>query len=407
MSEPRTDAKICGMGHSMKRKEDPRFIRGQGRYIDDHVLPGMLYMDIVRSPYAHARIKKIDTSKALKIPGVLAVIDGPTLAKYNLHWMPTLSSDTQMVLPIDEVMYQAQEVCAVIATERYIAADGVDAVEVEYEPLPVMVDPFKSLAPGAPILRKDKKDKKDNLAFHWEAGDKADTDRALAASDVVVSENVYLPRIHVASMETCGCISDFDTAQGKLTVYMTTQAPHAVRTVLALVAGHVGLSEEKIRIVSPDIGGGFGGKVPVYPGYVIAIAASGALAASIVLRPITLNTGSHFRSASAGPAQTMTSCPAAEISRDPACVWSLSAETCSARSSSTGLLSLIALTAPPRAMRFFCCARAARGASAERPRASAAARVRTARLRGIGSPVARSAQHSAGAAAVLDRRAGA
>src|SRR6267378_5461003 len=274
MSEPRTDAKICGMGHSMKRKEDPRFIRGQGRYIDDHVLPGMLYMDIVRSPHAHARIKKIDTSKALKIPGVLAVIDGPTLAKYNLHWMPTLSSDTQMVLPIDEVMYQAQEVCAVIATERYIAADGVDAVEVEYEPLPVMVDPHKSLAPGAAVLRKDKEGKKNNLAFHWQAGDKADAERALAASDVVISENVYLPRIHVASMETCGCIADFDTAQGKLTVYMTTQAPHAVRTVLALVAGHVGLSEERIRVISPDIGGGFGGKVPVYPGYVLAIGAS-------------------------------------------------------------------------------------------------------------------------------------
>src|SRR6266480_3988514 len=274
MSEPRTDAKICGMGHSMKRKEDPRFIRGQGRYIDDHVLPGMLYMDIVRSPHAHAKIRKINTEKALKIPGVLAVIDGPTLAKYNLHWMPTISADTQMVLPIDEVMYQAQEVCAVIATERYIAADGVDAVEVEYEPLPVMIDPHKSLAPGAPVLRKDKKDKKDNLAFHWEAGDKADAERALAASDVVASENVYLPRIHVASMETCGCIADFDTAQGKLTVYMTTQAPHAVRTVLALVAGHVGLSEERIRVVSPNIGGGFGGKVPVYPGYVVAIAAS-------------------------------------------------------------------------------------------------------------------------------------
>src|SRR6266446_1653063 len=112
------------------------------------------------------------------------------------------------------------------------------------------------------------------LAFHWEAGDKADAERALATADVKVSENIYLPRIHVASMETCGCIADFDSAQGKLTVYMTTQAPHAVRTVFALVAGHVGLSEEKIRIVSPDIGGGFGGKVPVYPGYVIAVAAS-------------------------------------------------------------------------------------------------------------------------------------
>jgi len=274
MSTPRTDAKICGMGHSMKRKEDPRFIRGKGNYVDDIKLPGMLYMDIVRSPYAHARIKKIDTSKALKIPGVLAVIDGPTLEKYKLHWMPTISADTQMVLPTDEVMYQAQEVCAVIATERYIAADGADAVEVEYEPLPVTVDPLKSIAPGAPLLRKDKKDKKDNLAFHWEAGDRADTEKALQASEVVAEQYVYVPRIHVASMETCGCVADFNSAEGKLTVYMTTQAPHAVRTVFALVAGHVGLSEERIRIVSPDIGGGFGGKVPVYPGYVIAVAAS-------------------------------------------------------------------------------------------------------------------------------------
>jgi carbon-monoxide dehydrogenase large subunit len=262
------------MGHSMKRKEDPRFIRGKGNYVDDVKLPGMLYMDIVRSPYAHAKIKKIDTSKALKIPGVLAVIDGPTLEKYKLHWMPTISADTQMVLPTDEVMYQAQEVCAVIATERYIAADGADAVEVDYEPLPVTVDPLKSIAPGAPVLRKDKKDKKDNLAFHWEAGDKADTERALAAAEVVAEQYVYVPRIHVASMETCGCVADFNPAEGKLTVYMTTQAPHAVRTVFALVAGHVGLSEERIRIVSPDIGGGFGGKVPVYPGYVIAVAAS-------------------------------------------------------------------------------------------------------------------------------------
>src|SRR5712691_6906142 len=122
----------------------------------------MLYLDIARSPFAHARITRIDASRALAIPGVLAVITGQDLAKYNLHWMPTLMSDTQMVLPVEKVMYQAQEVAAVLATERYIAADGVEAVEVEYEPLPVMVDPHKSLAPGAPVLRKDKKNKKDN-----------------------------------------------------------------------------------------------------------------------------------------------------------------------------------------------------------------------------------------------------
>ena len=271
---PRTSPEICGMGHSMRRKEDPRFIRGQGNYIDDVTLPGMVYMDIVRSPFAHAKIKKIDTARALKVPGVLAVITGETLAKYNLHWMPTLMSDTQMVLPTEKVMYQAQEVAAVIATSRYAAADGVDAVEVDYDPLPVVVDPFKALEPNAPILRTDKKDKKDNRIFHWEAGDRAATDKAFAEADVTVKQALYIPRIHVASIETCGCIADFDRVNGKLTVYMTTQAPHAIRTVFALVAGHVGLSEERIRIVSPDIGGGFGGKVPVYPGYVIATAAS-------------------------------------------------------------------------------------------------------------------------------------
>src|SRR5574338_369327 len=151
--EPKTSAAVGGMGHSMKRKEDPRFLRGQGNYVDDIQLPGMLHMDIVRSPYAHAKIKKIDPSEALKVPGVLAVITGETLKQYNLHWMPTLMSDTQMVLPTDRVMYQAQEVAAVIATDRYVAADGVEAVEVEYEPLTPVIDPFKALKPGAPVLR--------------------------------------------------------------------------------------------------------------------------------------------------------------------------------------------------------------------------------------------------------------
>ena len=271
---PKTSPEIGGMGHSIKRKEDPRFIRGQGKYVDDVVLPGMLYMDIVRSPYAHAKILKIDSTAALKVPGVAAVITGETLAQFKLHWMPTLMSDTQMVLPTEKVMYQAQEVAAVIATDRYAAADGVAAVEVEYEPLPVIVDPYKALEPGAQVLRTDKPDKKDNHIFHWEAGDRAATDKAIKDAAVVVKEHIYIPRIHVASIETCGCVASFDKVTGQLTVWMTTQAPHAIRTVFALVAGHVGLSEEKIRIISPDIGGGFGGKVPVYPGYVIATAAS-------------------------------------------------------------------------------------------------------------------------------------
>jgi carbon-monoxide dehydrogenase large subunit len=271
---PRTTPEVGGMGHSLKRKEDPRFIRGQGQYVDDVVLPGMVFMDIVRSPFAHAKILKIDPAAALKVPGVLAVITGETLAQYKLHWMPTLMSDTQMVLPTEKVMYQAQEVAAVIATSRYAAADGVAAVEVDYDPLPVVVDPFKALEPGAPVLRTDKEGKKDNHIFHWEVGDRAATDKAIKEAAAVVKQRIYIPRIHVASIETCGCVASFNKTDGKLTVWMTTQAPHAIRTVFALVAGHVGLSEEKIRIISPDIGGGFGGKVPVYPGYVIAVAAS-------------------------------------------------------------------------------------------------------------------------------------
>src|SRR2546429_1395773 len=265
---------IGGIGQSVKRKEDARFIRGRGNYVDDVKLPGMLYLDIARSPYAHARIKSIDTSKALAIPGVLAVITGKDLVPLKLEWMPTLMSDKQMVLPTDTVLYQAQEVAAVIATERYIGADGVAAIEVDYEPLPVIVDPKKALEPGAPVLREDR-EQKNNHIWHWESGDKAGTDKAFREAEVVVKQDLYIPRIHVSSIETCGIVASFDKVEGKLTVWMTTQAPHAIRTVVALVAGHLGLAEHKIRIISPDIGGGFGGKVPGDPGYVLAIGAAG------------------------------------------------------------------------------------------------------------------------------------
>jgi carbon-monoxide dehydrogenase large subunit len=270
--QPRTSPEIGGMGHAIKRKEDGRFIRGKGTYVDDVVLPEMLYMDIARSPYPHAKILKIDTARAMATPGVVAVITGRDLEKYNLHMMPTLMSDTQMVLPTDHVVYQSQEVAAVIATSRYAAADGAAVVDVEYEPLPPVVDPYKALERRSVLVRPDRRDT--NHIWHWEAGDKAATDAVFAGADLTVSQHMYIPRIHVASIETCGCVASYDKAREQLTVYMTTQAPHAVRTVVALVAGHVGLSEERVRIISPDIGGGFGGKVPVYPGYVIAIAVS-------------------------------------------------------------------------------------------------------------------------------------
>jgi aerobic carbon-monoxide dehydrogenase large subunit len=277
MTEPRTSPEVGGMGHSVKRKEDPRFIRGAGQYIDDVNLPGQLWLDIVRSPYAHATIKSIDSSEALKVPGVLAVITGKDLEGYKLHWMPTLAGDRQMVLPTDTVMYQSQEVAAVIATTRYAAADGVAAVMVDYEPLPVVVDPYKALGSDAPILRPDRGDEKQtNHIWHWASGDAEKADAALAASPVRVKEHMYIPRIHVASIETCGIVADWDPVRSQLTMHMTTQAPHAIRTVVALVAAGAGLpiSEQNIRVKTHDIGGGFGGKVPVYPGYVLAVAAS-------------------------------------------------------------------------------------------------------------------------------------
>ena len=265
-----TPEKICGMGHRMKRKEDPRFLQGRGNYIDDVKLPGMLYMDIVRSPYAHAKILSIDASEALATEGVLAVITGEDLKKAgDLHWMPTLMSDTQMVLPIDKVVYAAQEVCAVIATSRYIAADAIEKVSVDYEPLDPVVDPFEAMKDE--VLVRDDKEQKTNHIWHWEAGDKEATDRVFAAAAHTVEQSMHLPRIHVVSIETCGMVANYNQATEHMQIYMTSQAPHAHRTVFAMVSG---LAEHKIQVISPDIGGGFGGKVPIYPGYVCCIVAS-------------------------------------------------------------------------------------------------------------------------------------
>src|SRR5258708_7300786 len=264
-----------GLGEPYKRKEDARFIRGQGNYVDDVQLPGMLYGDIVRSPYAHALITNVDISAALKVPGVVAVITGKDLDAAGLAWMPTLSADTEAVLALDRVLYQMQEVAFVVATSRYAAADGAAVVEVDYEPLPVVVDPKKALEPDAPLLRPDKKDRQPtNQIYHWETGDRAATDAAFAeaeANGVVVRQDMYIPRIHPAPIETCGCVADFHKATGKLTVWMASQAPHAHRTLFAIVAK---LPEHRIRIISPDIGGWFGNKVPIEPGYVCAVVAS-------------------------------------------------------------------------------------------------------------------------------------
>jgi carbon-monoxide dehydrogenase large subunit len=265
-----TEERPIGFGR-MTRKEDERFIRGQGNYVDDVKLPGMLHGAVLRSPVAHARIVSIDTSAAMQHPKVIAVVTGKDLEAQGLSWMPTLSYDTQAVLATDKVRFQGQEVAFVIAEDRYSARDALELIDVEYDTLPAVVDARRALDPDAPVIRDDKENQTDNHIFDWESGNKETTDQIFELAEVVVEQDMLYPRSHPAPMETCGAVADFDKVSGKLTLWCTTQAPHAHRTVYALVAG---LPEHKIRVISPDIGGGFGNKVPVYPGYVCAVVGS-------------------------------------------------------------------------------------------------------------------------------------
>ncbi len=260
------------------RKEDARLIRGLGTFVDDITRPGMLHGAILRSPLAHARIVSIDATAARAHPRVEAVITGQDLAERGLAWMPTLSADVQSVLATDKVRFQGQEVAFVVAQDRYAARDALELVVVEYEPLPPVIDARTALDSGAPVVRDDLTGKQDNRIFDWTAGDKGATDAVFSSADVVVGCDMVYPRSHPAPLETCGIVAETDPVSGKLTVWSTTQAPHAHRTLYAIVTG---LAEHKIRVVSPDIGGGFGNKVPIYPGYLCAV-----VAAMITGRPV-------------------------------------------------------------------------------------------------------------------------
>ena len=276
-------AGLKGMGCSRKRVEDARFTQGKGKYVDDIKLPGMLHGDFVRSPYAHARVKSINTDAAMALPGVVAVLTAKDLEPLNLHWMPTLAGDKQMVLADGKVLFQGQEVAFVVANDRYIAADAVELVQVDYEELEVIVDPFKSLQSDV-VLREDlvAEDgsipngahgprKHPNHIFTWEAGEQEATNQVIDNADVFATEEMYYHRTHPCPLETCGSVASMDKVNGKLTLWGTFQAPHVVRTVASLLSG---IEEHNIRVISPDIGGGFGNKVGVYPGYVCSIVAS-------------------------------------------------------------------------------------------------------------------------------------
>ncbi|MGZ8724499.1 MAG: molybdopterin cofactor-binding domain-containing protein, partial [Aeromicrobium sp.] len=259
VTEPRPGVDIVDNDHKpvghgrMLRKEDPRFVRGMGRYVDDLQLPGMLHLAILRSPVAHARIVSIDTSAAEAHPKVKAVVTGAAMAEQGLAWMPTLSNDVQAVLATDKVRFQGQEVAFVVAEDRYSARDALELIDVEYDILEPVIDVRQALSPDAPVIRDDLDGKTNNHCFDWETGDEAATKAVFDRADVVVTQDMVYPRVHPAPMETCGAVADYDRVDGRLTLWSTTQAPHAHRTLYALVAG---LPEHKIRVISPDIGGG-------------------------------------------------------------------------------------------------------------------------------------------------------
>lgn len=279
LTSEQREATLGGIGSARKRKEDARFIQGKGTYVDDVKLPDMTHGDFVRSPYAHARIISIDTSAALALPGVIAVLTAADLKPLNLHYMPTLAGDVQAVLADEKVLFQNQEVAFVIAENRYIVDDALELVEVEYEELPPLVDAFKAMDDDAPLLREDIEGKDGahgarehhNHIFNWQAGDKQAADAAFDDADVTVKELLTYHRVHASPLETCACVASMDKIKGDLTVWGTFQAPHVVRTVVSLLSG---LPESKIRVIAPDIGGGFGNKVGIYPGYVCAIVGS-------------------------------------------------------------------------------------------------------------------------------------
>ena len=265
-----TGADRHGYGR-MTLREAPRFVRGRGTYVDDVRLSGMLHLAVLRSPVAHARIVAIDTTAAEAHPKVKAVVTGADLAERGLAWMPTLSDDVQAVLATDKVRFQGQEVAFVVADDHYAARDALELIEVEYDVLPPVVDARTALADDAPLVRDDVDGRTDNLCFEWESGDPVETAAVFDRAEVTLTQDMVYPRVHPAPMETCGAVADYDRVERRLTLWSTTQAPHAHRMLYAVIAG---LPEHRIRVISPDVGGGFGNKVPLYPGYLCAIVGS-------------------------------------------------------------------------------------------------------------------------------------
>lgn len=266
------------VGKSMRRVEDPRFIQGKGRYVANISLPNMAHLAIKRSPYGHARIVRIDTSAAAALPGVLAVFTGQDLIDGGVGplpcgWnVPNIKVPKRWPLVPDKVRHVGDAVAAVVAENIYTAYDALDLIEVEYEPLPAVVDARKTTESGAPLVHDDIAD---NISYTWALGNKEETEALLASADHVIDLDLINQRLIPNAMEPRACVADWHDAMGEMTLWTTSQNPHPIRLLLS--AFTLGIPENKLRVISPDVGGGFGSKIFHYPEEIITPFASRAL----------------------------------------------------------------------------------------------------------------------------------
>jgi carbon-monoxide dehydrogenase large subunit len=251
------------LGASIKRREDPRFITGKGNYTDDLKLAGMTHAVFVRSPHANAKIRKIDTTKAAKMPGVVAIFTGKDLAGVNslpCGWLlPELKIPPHMPLAIDAARYVGDPVAIVIAESQSAASDGAEAVEVDWEVLPSVTSTEKAAAKGSPQIHEVAPG---NVAFAWQIGDAAATDAAFKSAAVTVKKRIVNQRLVANPMEPRACVARYDEATGDWTLWVTSQNPHVHR--LLMTAFVLGIPEHKVRVIAPDVGGGFGSKIFLY-----------------------------------------------------------------------------------------------------------------------------------------------
>lgn len=259
------------VGTRVKRREDPRFIQGKGNYVANIQLPHMVHLAIKRSPYGHARIKKIHTKKAQALPGVVAVFTGEDLVDGGCGglpcgWnVPDMKAPTHHPLSTDNVRHVGDGVAVVAAEDPYIANDALELIDVDYEPLPTVVDARAAAGEGAPRVHGDLAN---NISFTWSLGDKEACDKAFAEAAHVVELDLVNQRLIPTAIEPRAAAAQWNAATEEMTLWVTSQNPHPVRLLLA--AFTLGIPEQRLRVISPDVGGGFGSKIPHYPEEVIA-----------------------------------------------------------------------------------------------------------------------------------------